>query len=403
MNKENYAPWFMVMSLFFLPLSTALTNMFAVLSVVIFIVQSGFQKTLGAQLKYSLQNPYTQGVLGFLGLYLVGGLYTQAPWADVWQSYQDIIKLSLVVLFIPLMAGAKPTANNRTLWFNRACYALILAMIVTMAFAVLKEGFGLPIGQKYTHAAVFKNYIKTNFFMAFAAFLLAHVAWTQPRFRIPALGFIGLMTGYIFFASIGRTGYITFALLAMLFAWQRLSKKGLIWVMAGLMGIGVIGYQFSPNFHWRMFQIQQEIANHDLGIKNTSVGSRLEFFRNSIAIISKHPVVGTGTGSFKGQYQEQIKGSSDMPTDNPHSEYLHIGVEFGLLGWLILLYFCTQLYQGARHLAPEQRYVAHGLMVSFLVGSLANSWFMDFTECMFLVLMGSCCYAFLNQRQHAPT
>jgi len=91
--------------------------------------------------------------------------------------------------------------------------------------------------------------------------------------------------------------------------------------------------------------------------KKTSVGQRLEQWRESACIFSKHPVLGTGPRSyrnahqvyrdcygFQGTYYEQLGGSYQA-----HSVYFNTLSTTGLAGILLLLYFGFKNYNLGRH------------------------------------------------------
>nr|MBT6354039.1 hypothetical protein [Pelagibacteraceae bacterium] len=63
---------------------------------------------------------------------------------------------------------------------------------------------------------------------------------------------------------------------------------------------------------------------------------------------------------------------------NPHSEYLIIGVQLGVIGILALLYlFTIQGFSSFKIKDKEKKYLAQGLVVLILIGCIFNSLLMD--------------------------
>ncbi len=103
---------------------------------------------------------------------------------------------------------------------------------------------------------------------------------------------------------------------------------------------------------------------------------------NSARIIYHNPWYGSGTGSFKQQYralsEHYIK---TYYTDNPHNEYFLTTVQLGYPGFLLLmLLFYMQWNRSFKIENIEYRYLAQGLVVLIVIGSMGNSMIMDSGE-----------------------
>ena len=71
---------------------------------------------------------------------------------------------------------------------------------------------------------------------------------------------------------------------------------------------------------------------------------------------------------------------------NPHNQYLFTWAEQGLLGLTALLsMFMVMIYCFARQNNFEGK-LGVGLILSFMIGCLANSWLFDFATAFMLVL-----------------
>ena len=121
---------------------------------------------------------------------------------------------------------------------------------------------------------------------------------------------------------------------------------------------------------------------------------RLEWYRNSFAVIRMHPIIGSGTGSFPKAYADRTSGSTLKPTVNPHNEFLHITAQTGLVGLAALLaLFAIQWRAASRLVSPLETHLARGLVVAFVIGCLFNSLLLDHTEGLFFAWLTALLYA----------
>jgi O-antigen ligase len=113
----------------------------------------------------------------------------------------------------------------------------------------------------------------------------------------------------------------------------------------------------------------------------TSTGLRLEFYRNTLAIIREHPLLGVGTGGFPKAYADRVQAAEADLTRNPHNEYLHIAAQTGLAGLAALLWlFLLQWITAPRLTEPLERHLARALVLTIAVGCVFNSFLLDHTE-----------------------
>jgi O-antigen ligase len=95
--------------------------------------------------------------------------------------------------------------------------------------------------------------------------------------------------------------------------------------------------------------------------------------------MSKSPYIGFGTGSVFKKFDELAK-TRDLVTNNPHNEYLNIGIQFGLLGLLFFLFMFYNFWQQSNKLDVFYELAVKGLIMAIAIGSLFNSLLMDTTE-----------------------
>jgi hypothetical protein len=121
----------------------------------------------------------------------------------------------------------------------------------------------------------------------------------------------------------------------------------------------------------------------------TSIGLRLEFWQKSLRFISEAPVIGHGTGSLRGLFERAANGYSEHSQgdiiSNPHNQTLNIGVQWGIVG-VILLYAMwlvhLLLFRGEGLVA----WIGLLVVVQNAFTSLFNSHLFDFHEGWMYVL-----------------
>ncbi|HUS13725.1 MAG TPA: O-antigen ligase family protein, partial [Chloroflexia bacterium] len=142
----------------------------------------------------------------------------------------------------------------------------------------------------------------------------------------------------------------------------------------------------------------------DAASMQSSTGSRLEFYRNSLAIIAAHPVLGVGTGGFPVAYAARVQGTGMAETRNPHNEYLHITVQLGFVGLISMLCLFTAQWRLAPRLpTPIEAHLARGLVLVIVTGCLFNSLLLDHTEGLLYAWLTGLLYGGLESRARPLT
>jgi O-antigen ligase len=178
----------------------------------------------------------------------------------------------------------------------------------------------------------------------------------------------------------GRSGQLVFLALAALALYRRFRWKG--FVIAGLLGVVLLGsaYFGSQLFRDRVAESIAGLSNYQAMDFRSSTAKRMSFYPNSLALIAERPLLGHGVGSIRKVYGDHVAGTPFPPTGNPHNEFLTVGIQAGVPAMLLLaLLFIVQWRQG-RHLAPEDRQLLQGMLVTMVAGSLLNSFLLDSTE-----------------------
>lgn len=374
-----------VLALFFLPISTSALYV-ALLGVVCFWFIAG---QLQEKAKVGFLHPVTRICFGLFVVFLLGSLYSAGTQKDIFDAFSKMSKLLYIPFLIPIFRDKK--------WRDRALFAFFAAMAVSLTFGLLKLTLGIPL-MSLRHASpatVFKSYIDTNLMMAFTVFVLAQTATLNitKTMKFAVLSLMLLMTIYVLWWSEGRAGYFVFTALWILFCFQHLSIRNSVLGVAALTLLLCCATFFSSTFSERLIKIPQEIQQFKQGDQFTSVGQRLQYFKNTALLAKQRLWLGWGTGSLKQVYGNYAKQNNLFKTENPHNEYLNIFFQLGIVGLATFIGLFAVLFYVSFKLPNFEGHILQGVCVAMGLGCLGNSWLMDFTSGYWFVLMIALCSA----------
>lgn len=304
-------------------------------------------------------------------LFLIGLFYSPSPWHDRFEILGKYSKVVLGVIMIPLFANE----FLRRVSFRAFTTAIILTLMLSLALYFQL----LPSNDHFLAEAVFRDHIVQNLMMSvFAYFVLLEIVQAE-KWRWFWIVLLIITLHQIFFISGGRTGYFTFFATLLLFAWQHFYWRGIVLGFLAILIFSPVVYYLSPMLQDRVHFVISDLKNHQKGNDATSLGLRMVYAKSAMSLIKESPVYGHGTGSYKYLYQTQFLNKTKLESFNPHNEYLHLGVQFGLLGTLTFILWLLYSWVESYKLSDWPRKVLQGLVVTFAIGCLANSWLMDTT------------------------
>lgn len=373
-----------IFACFSIALPTAFMSIAMGLLVLVWLVSGDYS----AKIKLISNNPAALIAAALFCLYGLGMLYSSAAW-DMrlawWLKYHKL-------LYIPLIISVLTNEKYR----EYAIQAFLAGMLLVLIISYLKWLGIVPhkdIGQGYF---VFKGRIAHNILMAFAVYLMLKLA-VQTAKPYCWLWAIGSMLGFlnIFFLVNGRSGQIILLVLCVWFCWEIWRTKSIKYLFGGAVALLLILSALPNAGDFRLTQITQEIANHKPNEAQTSSGTRLEFYNNSLTLIKLNPLFGAGTGSFEFEYKQLAETQQTLATyvPNPHNEFLLTWQELGLLGlFLLIVLFASQwnashrIFKGQNH-SMVDGYALRGLILTMTIGSLFNSLLLDAGEGKFYCVM----------------
>lgn len=301
----------------------------------------------------------------------LSGLWSEAEWLDIFENWLGWRKILLVPIGLVVLSNKEKA--------QKALYVLLVMGLIYLAVALVDLlGIGQIWGRDYTTVAQDANVQGLYFAIAGSSFFL--IGWTRRR-RF-SVGLSLMATGGLFFAlvvffGISRSGYVAFLVAVLGLGWYLSNGKKILGVFAS-MSIAIVCLLFSPIAEKRVQQALAELSvgAEEEGGSHTSGSIRYVMWTNTLDMILESPVLGTGAGGFQLGYAKTVsdqEGWRATVTEDPHSHYLHISAQYGIVGFL--LFSAYQLMLGVRVLSSS----ANCCLLGIVLGSASAIAFFNGT------------------------
>ena len=294
---------------------------------------------------------------------------------------------------LPIAAAVFMNAPHAKQKLINAFWFVCLILLIYSFFTFLVPTFVWQL----VPGVVVRNHATQGLFFSVAAMIAIANTLSAP---LPKwLRIISGLTVPLFIANIamvatGRSGYIALAVMMITFAFLYITKlslfKKIVVCLLGLILLAGI-FMSSPASRHRIELAKKEFYSTEQQTKETSVGYRLNFWNNSVALLPEYFAIGTGTGGFEKAYAKQVEGKSGVEavvTGDPHNQYLKLLIEHGIFGLIIFLAVLILLFQ--QRCSRPYKQIGAATLAAFSVTSLFNSHFSTFNEGQFIwILAGS--------------
>jgi len=364
----------------FIPISVALMNVFLFFTLVFTLLTGNLKNHLTTV----WHNPVAKVALSLFALLSISILWSiaETDWSlRVLKKYNELWYIGLL---LPIFYSSR----RRDIGIN--AFLIIMGIILTSIYLVyfnILPSSGISIAGKFVAFTVdggFSSHIMTNILMSFVVFVSAHKSIQVKTINkwVYRFLFAGSLY-YALFISTGTTGQIIALSLLSLLLIQYFGKIALILIPVLMIIVSVLAYNIENNsIKYAINKIESRVSNAG-NEDDASSKLRPQLMLHGIKTFLDSPLIGSGVGSYKDAIQKsQIEYSRLAPNNhNPHNEYILISVQLGLVGLILLLYlFYTQAISAKQIVHLEQRHLAQGLIVLFVIGCLGNSLIMDSGE-----------------------
>jgi len=326
-------------------------------------------------------------------------------------TYEDIIeglsaykKFIFVALILPYAINHVKRETLINTFITSMGLILILVYLIFLNIIdpvniQLNKDISLHISQN----GGFRTHIITNILFAFSGFLVMHRFFDSKKSMYLIIGI--LMFYYSIFINNGTTGQILSVSLLSVLILQRLKYKSIVILPLILLAIAIYGVN---NKHTSIYTAVNKIStgfnDYSEGTAVKSVDKRLAMIVNGLIITKESPWIGTGIGSIN---QAHIDNFDKLPkalkkrrkVTNPHSEFMSISIQFGMLGLMLYLLYLYKLFECTKKLPNDfYKHSAQGLLVLILIGSLGSSLITDSGEGHFIMLFIAILFAPLSEK-----
>lgn len=396
MQKNKINKYLMVLFGFFIPISTAVTNILLGL-ILLFWILDNIKDRFKNIILVLRSNPVAlMGGVLFL-IYLAGSLYSNAETEGIVESLRDGVKFA----FIPMMMiYFKDEKIRPSFMAGFICAMVVVLFLSYLLWLEMLPGL-FPVKGDLKNPTIFFLHITQNIFMAYMVFVFA--VWARFSSKLnERLIFFGVSLIALFnvlFLVQGRTGHLIMIVLLVyfFFAWRSVKSIAIALSLIVLMVTGIWMYPSNP-LVVRATKVVNEVKawDYEKPTQDTSSsGLRMEFYLNSLKLIKESPVFGTGTGSFAKTYHEAYKDTKMIQgVVHPHNDYLMFAVQFGVVGLLVLLgFFMAQWKYAGRLTERKETILSRGFILTMLCACMVSSPLIDHAEGWFFAFMSAFFFA----------
>jgi O-antigen ligase len=337
----------------------------------------------------SLKRPISFLPIALFVLAAAGTLWSDASWAARLYAVGPAAKLLVLPgLFYHFERSA------RGMWVFMA-FLVSCTLLMAMSWIVaLDPGLTLKPQADAARGIFVKNYIDQSQEFVLCAVALAYPivmalrekrTWLAALLTAVALGFVANMALVI----VSRTALVTMPIMLAVFAALHLNWRSNAVILCAAVLLAGSAWAISPQLRWtaatfvRDYQIYKELD------QPTSIGMRLEFWQKSLRFFAEAPLIGHGTGSTRGLFEQAATGpkvlAGGQVIGNPHNQTLNVAVQWGIAGVIVLYamwWFHLMLFRGEGLVA----WIGLLVVVQNIFTSLFNSHLFDFHEGWMYVL-----------------
>jgi O-antigen ligase len=366
-----------------LPWSTSLVGIFNAILLVCMVPFLDIRAFLR-----SLKRPISAAPIALCLLALVGMLWSDATWGARLYAVNPTVKLLVLpVLFFHFERS--PRGHWVLIAFLVSC-----ALLSVMSWLVLINP-GLSLKAVDFERGIFvKNYIDQSQEFTLCAVALAYpIAMLLKARRFWFAGLLTLLALSFFvnmaFVVVSRTALVTLPIMLAVFALLHLRWRANLMILAGVLAGILLAWQASPQLRRTVDTFWSDYQRYKETGEATSMGNRLEFWRKSFGFIAEAPIIGHGTGSTRGLFEQVATGSANQASSgvigNPHNQTLNVAVQWGVIGVIALFatwYVHLRLFRGEGLV----NWIGLLVVVQNVFTSLFNSHLFDFHEGWMYVL-----------------
>ena len=388
-NIKNVDLYLLPLAAFFLLISSAGTNFFIVISVIISCIYVIKNKDYNVIVE---KNTLKLCFAIFL-LFLISSFYTIANSEEALGTLKKYLKF----LYIPFIYYLIKIKKNEIIIINFFIYGVTLILVLSYLkyfniidfnylYDFLSQVKLTNVQDKIinTRSSIFQNYIIQGIIFSFYSFLCLYVAKKNTSLLYYLLSLLSLCN--ILFINDSRAAYILIIILAAL-SLYRIITQNKYRVIILIVFTASLSTQISSNFENRVTRIVDSANLISENNYNSSLGKRYIWAQIAGRNFLNSPILGLGVGSYQESVINYFKDSSPSNfdiyvTNNPHNEFLSINSQLGAFGSILFLGILVSLLRYSKN-----NIFAQGITVVVIISSIFNSAFYDNMLGLFLIII----------------
>jgi O-antigen ligase len=381
-NPVNLARWLIIALSTTILFSPFLTN---VLEITLFGLCL-FNRELRSRLVGIKNQPLAIGVGAFILMLIIGCFYSMADYKETLSSLWGWRKILLLPIALSLFADH--------IWKDRflnVCVGFIFLCSILSIVSFIWQ-FGV---YRFAPGIIIRNYATQGMVFAVAIFSIVMRFIYQKKFKLrdewPHIFYIASILIALVFMTPGRSGYLAFIVLSIFFCYRVITYKKNYWV-ALFVCLFISSLLFNSSMvkdriNLGVNEISNVSAPHG---QETSMGLRINAWKNALELIKEHPVLGVGTGAYQTAYVNYLKDNGSFQNGirnvnhDPHNQFMKILAELGSIGLLIFIAFLASTL--LQKVTPFYFHLSLGVLIAWCATSLFSSHFSTFTEGRFIYI-----------------
>lgn len=387
---------------FAFPISVALANLSLALTLLLWVAALG-HRAARTDLGHAMRNPFVMPALALFTWIVIATAWSPADRGEIGGFIQKYLKFALVPVILALLQDA--TVRRRS--WGAFSLAMLLTLCLTWLNVWLDFSFTRTHNQGFgTDHTVFKDYISQGIMMSFFAAMCAYSALTVHPSKVAWIGWICwvLASISILFLSLGRTGYLAWALSStLLFTTLSLARSRAMAIGALASALTVLALVFvsSPAIQERSALALTEAVASGNG-EVTSGGARIQIAKLVLDRAPDAPILGHGTASYPVHAAEYFQDPEycAVVCPHPHNQFSFFLFEQGLIGLGFFLWLIAALVRTSWQQDPLRRALGLALVGVMCTTCMTHSSLWLSTESHFLILISALAMASMQARRH---
>jgi len=385
-NRIDFNKWtnyFFIAFAFSIPISNALTSLFSVLVILMWVLERDFHKKIHIIISNKLS-------LSFLFLILFS--FISLAWSpDIQYAFKFIVSKYWEYLIIPIMLTSFKKKYTPYV-FNAFLLSMFISEIISYGIFFGWWSYNNVLA---TDPSPFMNHIEYSTYLSFTIFIIISKILSETRKSWLFIYSLYCLTALSnLFINGGRTGQVSFIITIIILSifYFKLSIKYIITLLSVIATFLILMYHFNPNFHTRVHQVQTDI--YKMQTHNDFSGSlttRFALWSIGINTFIDSPILGTGIGGEmkkKDYYSEKLNLGNFETFSDYHNTFIMYAVQLGITGLVLVMVIFYILFtlkiQNKNH-----KMLSLAFTSIFLFHSMGGFSFHLFNSLSFLVLFSA--------------